>query len=325
MSPGIPFEFTKRGAKDAIVAMALFALVSLVSSDRAWGAGDSHNDFVMLYQFPNMRELASETDRQMSPILPVSISYQGRFRLKHGDSNQKVPSAAVLDRAARLIGSEMRRSGHDLVILDVENWATGAQTPTSQFRESVAKYVDFIRQMKRRLPAYRVGNYGKPVHRDYRASLQQWWHSRRWHWKERNDELQPLADVVDVFYPSLYTFELDDHSAWKRYAESHIAESRRLAKAGQPVIAFIWPMYHERSKHKGKFIGYDFWLLQLQTLSEIADGVVIWSNHPGPLDEHAPWFRATQDFVRARLNQGRGINGQFRNVEKESWRDLQAG
>lgn len=265
-------------------------------------------DFVMLYQFTKTSHDEADMDRKMYPILPVKLSYGARFSLEHNDTTQPVPESRVMDNAAQRARGEMAQANHDFVILDIETWRVDKGATRKVFDESLQKYVETMVEMKKRLPEYRVGNYGKPVHRDYHATRNAVKGFAYQDWENRNTRLMPLADVSDVFYPSLYSFHLNDIEGWKRYAKAHIDESRRLARHGQPVIAFIWPMYHDRSHLKGRFIDYDFWMAQLETLWEIADGVVIWSDHRGGLDENASWYRATRDFVEARLQAGSRIN-----------------
>jgi hypothetical protein len=118
-------------------------------------------------------------------------------------------------------------------------------------------------------------------------------------WQSENNQMQPLADAVDALFPQLYTFS-DDEDAWKQYAIANVSEARRLA-GGKPVYPFIWPQYDERNKTLGlKLIPGQFWALQLQTLAQYADGVVIWGGYKMPWDEQAEWWQATRQFLPAR-------------------------
>lgn len=288
----------------------LFLAIAIVwNSTEAATVGTPNRDFVMLYQFTKSTSDPVELNRQMYPMSPVKISYEPRFNLQHHNTQQSVPSARIMDIVAKKIHREMQAVDHDFVILDIETWRVDRSASPPVVAESIAKYVDVIQEMKHRLPEYRVGNYGKPVHRDYEATKTRMRGQAFQDWVSLNSQLKTLADVSDIMYPSLYTFDLDDRESWRRYAAVHIEESRRLANNGQPVIAFVWPMYHDRSPYKGRFIDYDFWRFQLDTLWELTDGVVIWSNQQGANDMTLGWYRATRDFISECFRKGATING----------------
>ena len=265
-------------------------------------------DFVMLYQFTKIKKENKNVEQKMLPILPVKLFYEPAFNLKHHDTTQPIPSKRILNIVAQRIKKETNIKLKQYTILDIETWRTDIYTDENTVMESISKYIFTITEMKKLLPDYRIGNYGKPIHRNYRASIGNTKNDQYNQWISRNDMLKPLADILDVFYPSLYTFEENKIDTWVKYAKEHIKESRRLATRNQPVIAFIWPQYHNRSRYKGKFIEYEFWKIQLETLFGIADGVVIWSNHHGPLDTESGWFKATRNFVDSLDSQGIQIN-----------------
>jgi len=113
-----------------------------------------------------------------------------------------------------------------------------------------------------------------------------------------NNTFQPVANAVNVVYPSIYTF-YTDQEGWKKYAIAQVAEARRLAP-GKPVYAFIWPRYHESNKAlNNQYIAADFWRFQLETLYQVADGVVIWGGWQEPWNERADWWIQTQAFMQS--------------------------
>jgi hypothetical protein len=115
-------------------------------------------------------------------------------------------------------------------------------------------------------------------------------------WQAENDQLQLLADSVDVLLPSLYTF-YDDQDGWVRYAISTLSEARRLSK-GKPVYAFIWPQYHNSNPTLAlKLIDGAFWAKQLQVIAAHADGAVIWGGWQTTWDDQSAWWRATLAFM----------------------------
>jgi hypothetical protein len=113
-------------------------------------------------------------------------------------------------------------------------------------------------------------------------------------WHNNNIRLKPLASVVDIIFPSLYTFYGDSASisCWPNYAQANIREARMY---GKPVWAFIWMKYHS----SGNWIPRTFWRKQLETVYTYADGVVVWSQSEGSSawSWSAPWWLETKDFL----------------------------
>lgn len=122
-------------------------------------------------------------------------------------------------------------------------------------------------------------------------------------WAAQNDTMRPLVASVFTLYPSLYTF-YDNQAGWTKYALANIAEARRIAD-GKPVLPFLWPQYHNSAPPKLAFTFIDtaFWQLQLQTVYDSADGLVIWggwdfaNGRSAEWDENAPWWQATKRFI----------------------------
>ncbi|MCY2954341.1 MAG: hypothetical protein NTU53_20615 [Planctomycetota bacterium] len=127
-------------------------------------------------------------------------------------------------------------------------------------------------------------------------------------WQQANDFLKPLADKVDVLFPSLYTFYDQTHvNDWVRYAKGNIEEAHRY---GKPAYPFLFMEYDPGTTLIGQQIPEDYWRVQLQTLRTYAEGLVIWGGahyslvgDPAvsqgvivPWDENAPWWIATKQF-----------------------------
>ncbi len=98
--------------------------------------------------------------------------------------------------------------------------------------------------------------------------------------------------------------------AWKAYAIANISEARKYHK---PVYAFLWPQFHDETKAclearkkqgdltSPKILGCkdpgrdgvstipgDYWRFQLETVYELADGLVIW-DYSKSKDEGGDW------------------------------------
>lgn len=187
-----------------------------------------------------------------------------------------------------------------LVSLDVEHWLLDPKNlPASQ--QSIAKYVQIAKSFREKAPGVRFGFYGQLPLRDYWDPIR---HSKGLSsdyaaWQKLNTAMQSIAAQVDVIMPSLYTFYKDDTAGWLIYAQENIKEAR---KYGKPVLVFLWPQYAPSTDSRlaqAEFISYDFWKLQLETVYDLADGVIIWT--PKGIgqqwNESAPWWRATKDFL----------------------------
>ena len=269
------------------------------------------DEFTILYQFTRLNRGNAVADARELPIRLAKLSYEGRFgftKQHRKNHSGPLPSGAILDRAAMKIIEEGAKIPARYTILDIELWKTARHINAAQAQRNSGKYLRVVREMRRRLPDRRFGYYGLPVYRHYRESLKHPSGAEFKAWQRRNDLLQPLADELDIFCPSLYTFNRDAVEEWEAYARAHVSEARRLARNGQEVLPFIWPMYHNRSKYGGEEISYEFWLAQLTTLAEIADGVFIWSNHEREDFAQTGWWRATRDFIAALERAGVRVN-----------------
>ncbi|MGH8082848.1 MAG: hypothetical protein ACREP7_19880 [Lysobacter sp.] len=127
-------------------------------------------------------------------------------------------------------------------------------------------------------PGHKVGYYGFPGAIEAKD-------------KERGKQ---LAASVDVFYPSLYTMD-DDRDRWRRRMDNMVAAARKLDPA-KPVLAFIWPQYHDATARDAEFVPADYWRFQLDQLRRAADGAVIWSKRVdgGSRD----WVPTTRSFLQ---------------------------
>ncbi|MBI1195105.1 MAG: hypothetical protein GC138_04600, partial [Gammaproteobacteria bacterium] len=118
-------------------------------------------------------------------------------------------------------------------------------------------------------------------------------------WQAENQSLEPLVKSVDVVFPSAYTF-YRDQAGWKRMAVAQIMAARSYEK---PVYVFLWPHYHDSNKFlSGYYIGDEYWRMELETVRQYADGVVIWggwgNGKPQIWDDHAAWWEVTKKFLR---------------------------
>lgn len=176
------------------------------------------------------------------------------------------------------------------LILDIEHWPIYTDPVTRQY------LVDIVNAFKHPERKYQVGYYGFIPQRDTFASLLPH-HPSYQAWKDRNTTVQPIADAVDVLYPSLYTLYSDEHR-WIRYATENILEARRLAN-GKKIIPILWPQYHTNCDRKAlEYIDSDFWYTQLLTVYRMCDSVIIWRiADTQPWDYSLNWYQTTKEFI----------------------------
>lgn len=238
---------------------------------------------------------ADKPDLTLYGIKPIAILYAGQFGHEWVKDVTKLPDKASVQRLAREAGAKSRS-----VVIDIEHWPVKGDS--DQVQESVSKYMTVLQWFKEAAPELLVGYYGVPPLRDYwraiRPPTSKEWQS----YSEDNDRLKPLARVVDLLFPSLYTF-YTDQGGWVRYAYGQIAEARRCAN-GKPVYVFLWPQYHDSNRElKGTYLANDYWRLELETAKQYADGIILWggwgnNNRPAKWDEDAGWWKVTKEFMK---------------------------
>ena len=228
-------------------------------------------------------------------IKPIDTVYAGQFG-KDWVKNAKLPDKDSVQRVARQIESTTSR-----VVIDIEHWPLKGDP--SLVQESLSKYMTVLHWFKEAAPGLLVGYYGTPPLRDYWRAINPPTHKERQALTEDNDRLKPLAEAVDILFPSLYTF-YTDQGGWVRYAYGQIAEARRCAN-GKPVYVFLWPQYHDSNRTlAGTFLPADYWRLELETAKQYADGIILWggwgnNNRPAKWDEDASWWKVTKDFMKS--------------------------
>jgi hypothetical protein len=229
----------------------------------------------------------NKPDLSQYGIKPFTIIYQykmwpGKF---NASDTKTMPDRSMINAAVK--GST------GLVAIDIEHW------PITD-PESIKKLETVFQWFKSADPQAKIGYYGIIPQRDY-WNTQQGANSAKYHsWQQTNDSVAPLANMVDVVFPSLYTF-YPDSAAWQKYAIAQIQEAKRLAP-GKPVYAFLWPQYHTSNRFLGgQYLPADYWTLELNTVKKYADGAVIWCcPDKETWNPQAPWWKATVAFLQGK-------------------------
>ena len=164
---------------------------------------------------------------------------------------------------------------------------------------NINKFKKVIAVFRRDLPNTKIGFYLVMPERNWLAPCgdPRKVATRTSAWHARNLTLQPLADAVDIIFPSLYTFYGDAKSiaCWPKYAAANVQEAKIY---GKPVWAFLWMKYHST----GEWIPATFWRTQLETVYGLADGFAIWSmaSAGDKWSYTAPWWVETAAFLKAK-------------------------
>lgn len=167
--------------------------------------------------------------------------------------------------------------------------------------EALEGLTTIAKSFKTAAPSRPIGFYGyMPVH-DYFDAIKPKSSSEYRTWQDENTMAGMLNPYVDFLAPSLYTF-YNRPADWQTYARAQISEARRISD--KPVYAFIWPHFHNQGKKKQpSAIPADFWRLQLETMSEIADGVILWGGWnfgrqaSMKWNSQASWWVQTKEFL----------------------------
>lgn len=222
--------------------------------------------------------------------LPVvkDIWAQGVAKTEAADKT-KVQSAMAVHETA----------GTEAVYFDVENWPVNTDDDTAW--GSVEKYVNVLQWAHAAAPSVDVGFYARPPYRSYWGVLAPT-SQEALDWPGWNDRMKALAGETDTLYPSLYTF-YDDQPGWVKYADGNIAEARRLSPT-KPIAPFLWPEYHNSNQTlQFQYVGDTYWRLQLETVANRTNAVVIWGGwdfagwQAKVWDDDVPWFVELLDFL----------------------------
>jgi predicted metallopeptidase len=235
-------------------------------------------------------------DMRTYHIDKIQIVYSNAIWID-GLSYDKPITDEILKESVKRISKKLN-DDIKIICLDIEHWPLTASKEI--VNKSKEKYIDIVRRFKKLMPDKMIGLYGVIPIRNYYDSLKigSTGYNK---WTKQINDIAEIANEVDIFFPSLYTFN-SNKSDWAKYAEANINQAKRFNK---PVIPLIWPQYHESNRILGlRYLSDDYWKFQLEVVAKHADGVLIWGGWDikrkkrQKWNEDAPWWKALLEFVK---------------------------
>ncbi len=202
------------------------------------------------------------------------------------------------------------------IAFDFEAWDWACTDTAGNPSDTPKKFETLVKWTREAAPKLKIGFYQiPPITNFWDAQLPET-DPKYMAWQKNNDCYKPLANMVDILFPSLYTFydETSDKyfegghiGGWLKYATANIKEARRLSN--KPVYPFLWMQYHDSNPTAGlNLIPGPFWKLQLETMQKLADGLVIWGSisktsslqkfESLTWDEQSEWWVETKLFLQ---------------------------
>lgn len=185
------------------------------------------------------------------------------------------------------------------VSLDIESWSYSS----SQLDTTISRYMQVIAAFKQTNSSSKLGFYGVVPNDAYTwKNIQPAGSPNYLRWQALNVSLSPIANQVDLFFPSFYTFD-NDTVSWKNLVTATLEENKKYNRK-VPVYAYLWPQYHDGTATQLQFVDTSVWRYELETLYPLTDGIVIWSSNKGPnktiisWDETMPWWLTMQSFLQ---------------------------
>jgi len=183
------------------------------------------------------------------------------------------------------------------VSMDIESWRLNSGGDK--------KYIDSIRTFRKASPHSKIGLYGfipfanKLLYQSIVTNNPK----LRSRWNSMQTQAKPVAEAVDIFMPSLYTWG-KNIDAWKSTVKISIQQARST-NPNKPIYAYIWPQYYNNNQpYALQFIDARTWRIELDTLYQLVDGVIIWSSDkdadgkPIKFSKSMPWYVATVSFMK---------------------------
>lgn len=206
-----------------------------------------------------------------------------------GDDWANMVTRQSIEKVALSIGED------EMVCIDIESWPTCNKC--SKRTRSLQRYIEVLDWFREVNSVPKLGFWGRPPKHEYFGAIQPSNSVRYRDWQQHNDFYKPLGSEVDVIFPSLYA-RYDDVDGWVRHAVANLQEAR---KYGKPTYPFITPYFIKSDKPYSKQpLNPAFWKIQLETVYQHADGLVIWTGPLKKWGQEDPWWEVTKAFIASK-------------------------
>lgn len=184
------------------------------------------------------------------------------------------------------------------VCFDIEHWHMDPSDPV-QAQQELDQFLSILRWTREENPDLKLGFYGKPTWVDPHVAQMPPSHPRWEQTKIANDFRKPLAEAVDAYFPWMYTpYDVSESGKWQTMAAAAIAETRRVGGYDKPIYPFMWFQYHQWAGSKALHnLEEDYWRLQIETVRELADGMIVWGGYRMRWNDKARWWRVIQPYL----------------------------
>ncbi|QPK62724.1 hypothetical protein IVG45_18080 [Methylomonas sp. LL1] len=203
-----------------------------------------------------------------------------------------------------LIREQIQASkNNELIILDIESWpVTFYRRHKSVIDISKHNYLTTLQHFREEGPNKKFGYFGVVPTHSPKALVSNDGEPQYEEMQEDNDNLNELANEVDVIFPIGYTFSRNVED-WKKAVATQINEARRLAPQ-KKVIVYLWPQYADYGlidkSLKLKWIEASFWRTQIEFSLANADGIIVWGGWNGkkmPWNRNASWWKILKEYL----------------------------
>ena len=234
----------------------------------------------------------------MSPIVVTSQSaLVSPYVTTNAGPTDNLPNYPAVDSLA----SSLKTANTPIATLDIEVWP---YYPTSTMNRSITWYKNVVDSFKKINPTTQIGYYGVVPNVAYQWSKIDPVNNPSGYssWDNINKAYAPVANKVDIIFPSFYAYDTDT-SAWRKMVDSTVSAVKRYYGATKPIYAYIWPQYHDGSAYNLQFIDTVSWKFQLKILKSRTNGCVIWTSNKDAngniinWNENMPWWLATKSFM----------------------------